>query len=182
MTSVDPKLLSGVERIVALVHPEAEILFGSRAGGDGDDASDWDLFVVPQGIRVNAISPGPLKTRAASGLKDFELLFNEAAERAPFGELIDTMDVVFVRAYLATSLQRVSQRWLDGFACTRRNGPGRMTSSPWPPVRPPALSLDQEFLGPEGKQPNHFRTRLMLPRHGRRRPAIHVFAPAQTKT
>ena len=37
----------------------------------------------PQGIRVHAISPGPLKTRAASGLKDFELLLNEAAEKAP---------------------------------------------------------------------------------------------------
>ena len=33
----------------------------------------------PRGIRVHAISPGPLKTRAASGLKDFELLLNEAA-------------------------------------------------------------------------------------------------------
>ncbi|MGZ5165168.1 MAG: enoyl-ACP reductase FabI, partial [Burkholderiales bacterium] len=30
----------------------------------------------PKGIRVHAISPGPLKTRAASGLKDFELLLN----------------------------------------------------------------------------------------------------------
>jgi enoyl-[acyl-carrier protein] reductase I len=34
-----------------------------------------------KGIRVHAISPGPLKTRAASGLKDFELLLNEAAQR-----------------------------------------------------------------------------------------------------
>ena len=33
----------------------------------------------PRRIRVHAISPGPLKTRAASGLKDFELLLNEAA-------------------------------------------------------------------------------------------------------
>src|SRR6202012_236440 len=31
----------------------------------------------PAGIRVHAISPGPLKTRAASGLKDFEVLLNE---------------------------------------------------------------------------------------------------------
>ena len=30
----------------------------------------------PQKIRVHAISPGPLKTRAASGLKDFDLLLN----------------------------------------------------------------------------------------------------------
>src|SRR5262245_61619656 len=35
----------------------------------------------PRGIRVHAISPGPLKTRAASGLKDFDLLLNEAAQR-----------------------------------------------------------------------------------------------------
>ncbi len=56
----------------------------------------------PQGIRVHAMSPGPLKTRAASGLKDFELLLTEAAEKAPLGELIDIMDVGFACAYLAT--------------------------------------------------------------------------------
>ena len=56
----------------------------------------------PQGIRVHAISPGPLKTRAASGLKDFELLLNEAAHKAPLGELIDIMDVGYACTYLAT--------------------------------------------------------------------------------
>src|SRR3954451_14716200 len=56
----------------------------------------------PKGIRVHAISPGPLKTRAASGLKDFELLLNEAARKAPLGELVDIMDVGFACAYLAT--------------------------------------------------------------------------------
>jgi enoyl-[acyl-carrier protein] reductase I len=60
----------------------------------------------PRGIRVHAISPGPLKTRAASGLKDFELLLNEAAQKAPLGELVDIMDVGFACAYLATSLAR----------------------------------------------------------------------------
>jgi enoyl-[acyl-carrier protein] reductase I len=56
----------------------------------------------PQRIRVHAISPGPLKTRAASGLKDFELLLNEAAHKAPLGELVDIMDVGWTCAYLAT--------------------------------------------------------------------------------
>ena len=60
----------------------------------------------PRGIRVHAISPGPLKTRAASGLKDFELLLNEAAQKAPLGELVDIMDVGFACAYLATPLAR----------------------------------------------------------------------------
>ena len=55
----------------------------------------------PQGIRVHAISPGPLKTRAASGLKDFELLLNEAVERAPLHELVDIEDVGSACAYLA---------------------------------------------------------------------------------
>lgn len=60
----------------------------------------------PRGIRVHPISPGPLKTRAASGLKDFDVLLNEAVERAPLGELIDIMDVGFACAYLATPYAR----------------------------------------------------------------------------
>jgi len=60
----------------------------------------------PQGIRVHAISPGPLKTRAASGLKDFDILLTEAAQRAPLGELVDIMDVGFACAYLATPYAR----------------------------------------------------------------------------
>ncbi len=60
----------------------------------------------PRGIRVHPISPGPLKTRAASGLKDFELLLNEAQQRAPVGELVDIMDVGFACAYLATPYAR----------------------------------------------------------------------------
>jgi enoyl-[acyl-carrier protein] reductase I len=60
----------------------------------------------PQGIRVHAMSPGPLKTRAASGLKDFDLLLTEAAQKAPLGELVDIMDVGFACAYLATPYAR----------------------------------------------------------------------------
>ena len=60
----------------------------------------------PKRIRVHAISPGPLKTRAASGLKDFDLLLNEAAQRAPLGELVDIADVGFTCAFLATPYAR----------------------------------------------------------------------------
>jgi enoyl-[acyl-carrier protein] reductase I len=59
-----------------------------------------------QGVRVHAISPGPLKTRAASGLKDFDLMLNEAGQRAPLGELVDIMDVGFTCAFLATQYAR----------------------------------------------------------------------------
>lgn len=60
----------------------------------------------PVNIRVHAISPGPLKTRAASGLKDFELMLNEAARKSPLGELVDIMDVGFACAYLATDFAK----------------------------------------------------------------------------
>ena len=60
----------------------------------------------PRRIRVHAVSPGPLKSRAASGLKDFDLLLNEAVQRAPVGELVDIMDVGFAVAYLATPYAR----------------------------------------------------------------------------
>ncbi|MFT0173336.1 enoyl-ACP reductase FabI [Paraburkholderia mimosarum] len=60
----------------------------------------------PQQIRVHAVSPGPLKTRAASGLKDFDVLLTQAAERAPLGELVDIMDVGFTCGFLATPYAR----------------------------------------------------------------------------
>ena len=60
----------------------------------------------PKGIRVHAISPGPLKTRAGAALKDFDLLLNEAMRRAPVHEAVDIMDVGFACAYLATPYAR----------------------------------------------------------------------------
>ena len=60
----------------------------------------------PRKIRVHAISPGPLKTRAASGLKNFDLMINQAVDRAPVGELVDIMDVGFACAFLATPYAR----------------------------------------------------------------------------
>ncbi len=59
-----------------------------------------------KGIRVHAVSPGPLKTRAASGLKDFDVLLAEAVERAPIGELVDIDDVGLTTAFLATPFAR----------------------------------------------------------------------------
>ena len=59
-----------------------------------------------QHIRVHAVSPGPLKTRAASGLKDFDLLLNEASERSPIGELVDIDDVGLTTAFLTTPFAR----------------------------------------------------------------------------
>lgn len=60
----------------------------------------------PQQIRVHAVSPGPLQTRASSGLKDFDRLLDEAVQRAPLGELVNILDVGRLCAYLASPAAR----------------------------------------------------------------------------
>lgn len=52
------------------------------------------------GISVNAISPGPLATRAASGIADFDRLLADAARRAPLRPLVDIDDVGAQCAFL----------------------------------------------------------------------------------
>src|SRR6516225_6122806 len=37
----------------------------------------------PKGIRVHAVSPGPLATRAASGIPEFDELMEKAQSKAP---------------------------------------------------------------------------------------------------
>jgi enoyl-[acyl-carrier protein] reductase I len=60
----------------------------------------------PKQIRVHAVSPGPVKTRAASGIKDFDHLLKEATARAPMRELVDIDDVGMATAFLATPFAR----------------------------------------------------------------------------
>ncbi len=47
----------------------------------------------PRNIRVNAISPGPLATRAASGIPNFDRLLDEAVLKSPLRRLVDIDDV-----------------------------------------------------------------------------------------
>lgn len=59
-----------------------------------------------KGIRVNAISPGPIRTRAASGVKDFEGAIALATERAPLRRLADIDDVGNLAAFLVSDRAR----------------------------------------------------------------------------
>lgn len=56
----------------------------------------------PKGIRVHAISPGPLATRAASGIRDFDGLMQDAVQRSPLHKLVDIEDVGALCAYLVS--------------------------------------------------------------------------------
>lgn len=55
-----------------------------------------------KGIRVHALSPGPLATRAASGIDHFDELLAEAAARAPTHKLATIEDVGAMAAFLAS--------------------------------------------------------------------------------
>lgn len=55
----------------------------------------------PKGIRVHAISPGPLKTRAASGIGEFDKLLQKAQSKAPSRSLVSIEDVGRAVAFLA---------------------------------------------------------------------------------
>jgi len=55
-----------------------------------------------KGIRVNTISPGPLKTRAASGIGHFDELMEKAAAKAPEHRLVSVDDVGAMAAFLVS--------------------------------------------------------------------------------
>jgi len=57
--------------------------------------------LAERGIRVYVISPGPLKTRAASGISHFDDLLSEAAAKAPARQLVSIEDVGIATAALA---------------------------------------------------------------------------------
>jgi len=61
----------------------------------------------PKGIRVHAISPGPLATRAASGIPEFDTLLDKAKTKAPARSLVSIDDVGLATAFLAHDAARL---------------------------------------------------------------------------
>ncbi len=58
----------------------------------------------PKGIRVNGVSAGPIKTLAASGIKDFSKLLNIVASASPLRRNVTIEDVGNVAAFLLSDL------------------------------------------------------------------------------
>lgn len=60
----------------------------------------------PVGIRAHAISPGPIATRAASGIDRFDTLLERTAASAPARALVGIEDVGAMAAFLASDAAR----------------------------------------------------------------------------
>lgn len=60
----------------------------------------------PKNISVNAISPGPIATRAASGIKAFDELMQDSVEKDPLGRLVTIEEVGALAALLASPISR----------------------------------------------------------------------------
>jgi enoyl-[acyl-carrier protein] reductase I len=58
----------------------------------------------PKGMRVNGISAGPIKTLAASGIKDFGKLLGMVASASPIRRNVTIEDVGNVAAFLLSDL------------------------------------------------------------------------------
>ena len=60
------------------------------------------LELGPQRIRVHAVSPGPIMTRAASGIASFDELLNGAIRKAPLGRLVTLEEIAQLCTFLCT--------------------------------------------------------------------------------
>lgn len=60
----------------------------------------------PGGIRVNAISAGPVKTASARAIKDFSTILDAVAARAPLRRNTDPAEVADTAVFLASDLAR----------------------------------------------------------------------------
>lgn len=57
-----------------------------------------------EGIRVNAVSAGPIKTLSAKGIKDFGTILNVIEEKAPLHKNVTTVQVGNVATFLLSSM------------------------------------------------------------------------------
>jgi enoyl-[acyl-carrier protein] reductase I len=56
----------------------------------------------PQKIRVHAVSPGPILTRAASGIAQFDELMQKAVDKSPLGRLVTLNEIAQLCAFLCS--------------------------------------------------------------------------------
>jgi enoyl-[acyl-carrier protein] reductase I len=74
--------------------------------------------LAEKGIRAVSISPGPMRTRAASGIKDFNGLVDMACRKVPHYDEIGQDDIGELAAFLVSD----AARFLNGYTYYVDNG------------------------------------------------------------
>lgn len=91
----------GAERVV----PDYGIMGPVKAALEAS-ARYMALELAENKIRCNILSPGPIKTRAAGGVKNFNELLEDAKSKSPSGELSTIEDVGNAAAFLISDQSR----------------------------------------------------------------------------
>ncbi len=106
------ELLNENASIVSLTyHGSTKVLEGYNVMGIAKAALEASVRYLadnlgPKGIRVNAVSAGPIKTLSAKGIKDFGSILNVVEEKAPLRRNVTTKEVGDVVSFLFSNMSR----------------------------------------------------------------------------
>lgn len=100
-----PHMRDGGSMITMTYHGSSEVVPGYGIMGPVKSALESTVRYMaaelgPQKIRVHAVSPGPILTRAASGIQGFDELMQMAKDRSPLGRLVTIEEVANLTAFL----------------------------------------------------------------------------------
>ena len=91
--------ISGAERVT----PNYNVMGLAKASLEAN-VRYMAVSLGAEGIRVNAISAGPIKTLAAAGIQDFRLLLEHAESRSPLRRNVTLEDVGNAAAFVCSDL------------------------------------------------------------------------------
>lgn len=104
------ELLNENANLVTLTyHGSTKVLDGYNVMGVAKAALEASVRYLAEnlgkeGIRVNAISAGPIKTLSAKGIKDFNTILNVVEEKAPLRRNVTTTQVGNVATFLLSNM------------------------------------------------------------------------------
>ena len=78
--------------------------YGNGKSKSGGECSLFSATLGQKGIRVNAVSAGPIKTLAASGIKGFKSMLNKHGKETPLGRNITANEVGNASMFLLSDL------------------------------------------------------------------------------
>ena len=105
----EPLLHDGSSVITMTYHGSTKIIPGYNVMGVAKAALEASVRYLaydlgPKGVRVNALSAGPIKTLAASAVSSLKDIFNHVEAHAPLRRNVSTTDVGGAAVFLASEL------------------------------------------------------------------------------